>query len=221
MYGLAGAGAAATLGALVSLHPYQHLYFNFLVDRATPERLLARYDLDYWHISFRRALEFLLARYLDGPIRISHHSLDGHGYVNHNLLPAADRQRLKLAGRAGDFYIAKRHAPRFDSSVQPTPYAPVVYAQQVYGNPIVEVLAVDLAQVDGDTAASYRASHRALAAREPVIRDRFDVYLDERAVSWVRASCRPEDTASRFRLHVSRSPRRTCPRRSRASGSTT
>ena len=87
---LAGAGAVATLGALVALHPRQHLYFNFLVDRATPERLLVRYDLDYWKIAYRRALAFLLARYPDEPIRMQNRFV--RGYANRKLLPAADRQ---------------------------------------------------------------------------------------------------------------------------------
>ncbi len=123
------------------------------------------------------------------------------GYSNPLILPAADRQRFVPVNHAGDFYIADRRAPWLGGPVQPTPYAPVIYAQQVYGNPIVEVLAVDLAKADA-AAAPYRAAYRALAAREPVIRDRFDVYLDERAVSLVRDPCRPEDTAPRFLLHV-------------------
>ncbi len=197
--GLAGAGAAATLGALVALHPHQHLYFNFLVDRATPARLLVRYDLDYWQIAFRRALEFLFAQYPDAPIRVQQQFVEG--YVNRELLPAADRQRFVPVNHAGDFYITDRRAPWFGGPVLPPPYAPVIYSEKVYGNPIVEVLAVDLAKAAA-AAAPYRAAYRALAAREPVIRDRFDVYLDERAVSWVQAPCRLEDTAPRFLLYV-------------------
>ena len=108
-YGLAGAGA--TLAALVSLHPYQHLYFNFWVDRATPERLLVRYDLDYWQIAYRDALEFLLARYPDAPIRMQNQFV--RGYANRELLPAADRQRLEWVDHAGDFFITDRRAPKF------------------------------------------------------------------------------------------------------------
>ena len=187
------------LGALVSLHPYQHVYFNFLVDRATPERLLVRYDLDYWRIAYRRALEFLLAQYPDAPIRVRDQSRSG--YHNLRILPAADQQRF-VPVKHGDFYITDRRALWSGGPVLPAPYAPAIHAEKVYGNPLAEVLAVDLAQADAAVAAPYRAAYRALAARAPVIRDRFDVYLDARAVSWVQAPCRLEDTAPRFLLHL-------------------
>jgi hypothetical protein len=37
------------------LHPYQNTYFNFLAGRGV------RYDLDYWHLSYRQAIEFIKA----------------------------------------------------------------------------------------------------------------------------------------------------------------
>ncbi len=199
-YGLAGAGAGATLAALVSLHPYQHLYFNFLVDRATPERLLVRYDLDYWQIAYRDALEFLLARYPDDPIRMQNRF--GRGHANRKLLPATDRQRLEWVGHAGDFFISDRRNSLARGAVIPPVYAPVIHTEKAYGSTILDVAAVNLAWVDDATAAPYRAAYRALRAREPAVRDRFDVYLDADAVSWVQAPCQLEDTASRFLLHV-------------------
>ena len=51
-------------------------------------------------------------------------------------------------------------------------------------------------------AAAYRARYRAVTAGAPVVRDRFDVYLDEDAVSWVQAPCDPADTQPKFVLHV-------------------
>ena len=199
-YGLAGAGAGATLAALVSLHPYQHLYFNFLVDRATPERLRVRYDLDYWQIAHRDALEFLLARYPDDPIRMQNQFV--RGYANRAILPATDRQRLEWVDHTGDFYITDRRAPQFRGAMIPPVYAPVIHTEKAYGNTIFDVAAVNLAQVDDAAAAPYRAAYRALRAREPAVRDRFDVYLDADAVSWVQAPCRLEDTAPRFLLRV-------------------
>ena len=220
-YGLAGAGAAAMLGALISLHPYQHLYFNFLVDRATPEHLLFQYDLDYWRISLRNVLKFLLAQYPDAPIYVQSRYKNGR-----YLLPATDRQRLALADiggdfyidtmrelatadeypRAsaeyvGDFYIANR---RGDPGIAGTilPYAPIIHTQKAYGNTLALAAAVNLEKVDAATAAPYRATYRALTAREPVVRGPFDVYLDADAVSWIRDPCQPEDTDPRFLLYL-------------------
>ena len=197
-YGLAGLGAAATLGAMVALHPDQHLYFNFLEDRATPERLRARYDLDYWMVSSRRALEFLLARYPEGPLYIHM-----RGILNREILPAADRQRIVLvdAGRA-DFHITQHRAWWYGGPTAPPPYAPVIHAHKAYGSTVFAIAAVNLERAEAAAAVPYRAAYRALAARAPVVRDRFDVHVDEQAVRWVRTACGPADAASRFVLHV-------------------
>ena len=200
-YGLAGAGATAMLGALISMHPYQHLYFNFLVDRATPERLLFQYDLDYWNISFGNVLEFLLAHYPDEPIYAQ--SLLGQSHVHRHLLPATDRQRLALTNQAEDFYIANRRGdPWIAAAVLSPPYAPVIHTQTAYGNTLALAAAVNLEKVDAATAAPYRAAYRALTAREPVARGHFNVYLDADAVSWIRDPCQPEDTEPRFLLYL-------------------
>ncbi len=196
-YGLAGLGTAATLGAMVALHPDQHLYFNFLEDRATPERLRTRYDFDYWEISYRKALEFLLAQYPEGPLYI-----DARGSLNREILPAADRQRIRFvdAGHA-DFHITQYRAEGPSGPVAAAPYAPVLHAHKAYGNTVVAVTAVNLERAAA-RAAPYRAAYRALAARAPDVRARFDVHADARAVRWVRAPCAAADAAPRFVLHV-------------------
>ena len=56
----------------------------------------------------------------------------------------------------------------------------------------------------GDVTAAadvYREAYRAAAAREPVARSYFDLYLDGEALTWVRESCSPRDTRGRFFLH--------------------
>ena len=193
-YGLAGGAAAATLGAMVALHPDQHLYFNFLEDRATPERLRTRYDFDYWEVSYRKALEFLLAQYPEGPLYVH-----AQGSLNREILPATDRQRIALvdAGRA-DFHIAQYRA--WWQGVPP--YAPVIHTHKVYGNTVFAVTAANLERTAPAAAAPYRAAYRALSAGAPAVRARFDVYVDAQAVRWVRTPCGPADAASRFVLHV-------------------
>ena len=93
-YGLAIGGTGATLRA--AAHPRQHMYFNLLEERATPERLRIRYDLDcagaYWQV-----LEFLLAPYPEEPLYILSHKKEGA--QNRDMLPAAKRQRIELSER--------------------------------------------------------------------------------------------------------------------------
>jgi hypothetical protein len=57
--GLAG---GATLVDMVQLHPYQALYFNRLVAGGL-ERAIARYEGDYWCLSYKEGAEWLLRRY--------------------------------------------------------------------------------------------------------------------------------------------------------------
>ena len=211
--GLAGLGAAATLTAMVALHPDQHLYFNFLEDRVTPERLRTRYEFDYGTVSYRRALEFLLARYPEDIIYVHM-----RGMSNRKFLPAGDRQRIALAdaGRA-DFHITQHRAWWYGGPIAPPPYAPVIYAHKVYGNTVVAIVAVNLERAEA-AAEPYRTAYRALIAREPDVRDRFDVHVDEQAVRWVRAPCEVEDVTSRFVLHVTPREARDLPAYSRAAG---
>ena len=48
VYSGAAIAASAAAVSLILLHPYQGSYFNVLVDRTTPERLRAQYDIDAW-----------------------------------------------------------------------------------------------------------------------------------------------------------------------------
>ena len=209
----AGVGATATLAAMVALHPDQHLYFNFLEDRVTSERLRIRYDLDYWAVSSRRALEFLLAQYPEDIIYVHM-----RGNLNRKILSAADRQRIALtdAGRA-DFHITQHRAWWYGGPSAPPPYAPIIHARKVYGSTVFAIVAVNLERAEA-AAEPYRTAYRALAARVPDVRDRFDVHVDAQAVRWVRAPCVPEDAASRFVLYVTPREARDLPAYSRDAG---
>ncbi len=197
-YGVIGAGTVATLGAMALLHPYQHLYFNFMVDRATPERLRTQYDLDYWGTPHRDAFAFLLAQYPAMPLPIYQTA----GRPNRALLPASARPRIVYAARgAADFYITNLRR-RWVGPVLPRPYAPAIHTRTAYRNAVFVVAALNLDRVEAAAAAPYRAQYRAVTATAPAARGRFDVYLDDRAVSWVRETCRPADAEPKFILHV-------------------
>ena len=90
-YGLAIGGAGATLAAMVALHPYQSLYFNAFVDRATPEFLRTQYDMSGVDTD-RDLLEFLLARYPYAPRILT---LTRPPRWAARVLPAADRARFR------------------------------------------------------------------------------------------------------------------------------
>ena len=197
--------AAVPVGMAVDvarLHPHQATYFNFLVDRSTPERLRARYEMLYWGAEHREGLEVLLARHPDTTLHVD--AADrGRLSQNREILPAAARDRIVLAsgaGRAADFFIASARRPR---DPFPPPSLGVLYTRRIYGSTVLTVKAVDLSRADEATADHYRAVYRAAAAGEPLFRSAaFDLHLDGRMLTWVSASCRPEDTLQRFLLEV-------------------
>jgi hypothetical protein len=80
-----------------SVHPYQNVYFNFLAGKNLKER----FDLDYWGLSNRQALEFILSsdRRVIVPVWSNNFpKLD----VAMKSLPFEDRNRLKVVDQLAD-----------------------------------------------------------------------------------------------------------------------
>ena len=185
VYGLAAASLALTAWQSIQLHPYQNFYFNFLADRKSPDHLISYYDLDYWSLGNRQALEYLLERYPDTTIRAALPP------VNSLILPEERRQRLATAadGTApADFFITKQRIyrpPLSNAELLP----PVIQRLQVYRNTLTMVAALDLSLVDEATANSYRERYQAVVSGEPLARSEFDVYLQGRTLSLVKEPC--------------------------------
>ena len=196
---LAAAGLGGAVYAIASLHPHQQVYFNLLVNRAAPEELRQRYDMDYWRTAQLQGLEYLLERYPDATLNV----IGWHWTArNRLLLPAADRERIVLAEAwDADFRILS------DRNLRPMtePPGPAVYRRQVYGSVYLMVAAPRLVWGAGlrPGAEVYRAAYRRVtAAAGPAARADFDVYLHDGALYYVKESCRPEDAAPRIFLHL-------------------
>ncbi len=196
---LAAAALAGIAADMVRLHPHQAAYFNFLVDRWTPERLRTRYEMLYWGTEHREGLEYLLARHPGETLYVD--AGDAWWLWNNRaILPPAARDRIVRASEAGrtDFFIS---TTRQSGGSFPPPSLGVLYTRRVYGSTVLTVKAVDLSRVDEATAAPARAAYRAAAAGEPLFRSAaFDLHLDGRTLTWVSESCRPEDTWQTFFL---------------------
>ena len=206
VHGLAVAGLAGVVIEMVGLHPYQHLYFNRLVDRNTPEYLRGQYGMDYWRTVYREGLEYLLQHYPALPISLVPDHPNGHPYtMNRAILPKADRRRIIFADgveeEEGDFSLNSRAfrgwRERYDR-----PFMPIVYTRQVYNNTILTVSASDPALVDEATAERYQQLYRTTTDRPPLLRSAFDLYLEGSTLTWVKAPCRPADVRGRFVVYV-------------------
>jgi len=96
---LVAAALLYTAGQMVWLHPFEHVYFNIFAGRKNLER---RYELDYWCLSYRQGLEWIV-RHDDRPqirVNFSCSFCDVPGALNRLLLPIADRQRIAVENDA-------------------------------------------------------------------------------------------------------------------------
>jgi 4-amino-4-deoxy-L-arabinose transferase-like glycosyltransferase len=98
-------GIAATLIAtniamvgwfMIRNHPYEHVYFNRIGGRDLAQ-IKRRFEMDYWGLSYRKALEQLMARDRGNPVAIYHENA-GLLAVNGYILAPADQARILPAG---------------------------------------------------------------------------------------------------------------------------
>ena len=191
MYGLVGAGLGLVILQMAQIHPQQQVYFNFLVDRTTPEHLRTRYEMDYWRLAGRQVLEYLLNRHPGETVYVR----GGQPWpLAAEILPAAARQRLVFNSTAVDpDYILADAANESVSRI---------YAHRVYNNTLLSVNGVDTARMDATAANYYRESYQAAIAREPIIRADYAVYRNGRTLTLVRENCPPGALAGRFSAKV-------------------
>ena len=183
VYGLAGLGLGLTLFQMVQIHPLQYSYFNFLVDRTTPERLRTQYEMDYWQLGSTPALQYLLERHPD-------ETLVARTERRHrNILPPADRPRLQVAagGRNADYDLIYHQDPS-----QPDLAFNSVYRRQLYNNTIITVRPLDAARMTDTALAAYREIYRQALAGDPIIRADYDVYLEDNRLTFVQENCPPD-----------------------------
>ena len=199
VYGAIIAVLTNAVYTLVSLHPHQQVYFNFLVNRAAPNELAQQYDLIYWEAERRQALEYLLERYSDAALYVLN---DAAAFHNRAILPAAERERIVLSdGWTADFHIRSGQ----DKTYQATAPEPVIYERRAYGSAYLTITAPRLVWGAGlqPGADVYRAAYQAISATEtPAAQAHFDIYIRDRVLYYVKENCAPADAEREFILHL-------------------
>ena len=189
--GLAGAGLGLTGLQMMQLHPYQQVYFNFLVDRETPGYLGTQYDLDYWGLSPYEGLQYLLTAYPEQPIKVD--------YVvgDREILPAADRERIwVVAAEDAEFHIGFQRRLTLDgSSLRPLPES-ALYTRRIY-NSIVMVVARY-----ADRRRQWEGEYQSVKAGELLASSKFDLYRQGNTLTYVKEPCEYLDQIGRFSLDV-------------------
>ncbi|OGX82926.1 hypothetical protein [Hymenobacter glacialis] len=131
---LLAAGVAHTAVRQVADHPHQYAYFSFLPGPVAGQL----FERDYWGISARQGLTWVLAHDPRATVAISD-TLYYRDFLGNNsqLLPAADRARIRLVPhyRAAYFIGMYRwHPADYDAS-----YGTAVHEIRVAGLPILTV----------------------------------------------------------------------------------
>ena len=201
MYGAFVIGCAVAVASMFSIHPHQHIYFNFLVDRTTPDNLRTQYDIDYWGATFREGYEHLLERHPSAPIHTLT-SVHGGGVMNWEILAEKERERVILDGGSSDFYITNYQSIEPVESARRDITAPLVYSRVIYGSRALGVAAVDLSLVDDAIAARYREMYRAAVSSKPAASSDWDIYVDNGTLLYIKESCTTSDFDIPFFLHA-------------------
>lgn len=106
---------AATGYFMIRWHPYQHIYFNRLAGTDAGDARF-RYELDYWGLSYREALEKLLDQNPADTLLV--YTRNNPGYLNSFILPDHERRRIQYTGE-GDcaFYITNFRSDTSDHQI--------------------------------------------------------------------------------------------------------
>ena len=187
VYGLTAAGLGLALLQIIQLHPLQHLYFNFLVDRTTPEYLRTQYSMGYGELAWAAAAQRVLKSY-PGETLVAR---TGHWW-GFALLPPGDRARLRPhPGGKGQADYHLFDAPAAD-------YAPpdaVFNAgyRRLYNNTIIDLRPLDSSRMADRAVAAYGEIYRQAVDGEPIIRADYNVYRQGQRLTFVKENC-PADS---------------------------
>lgn len=94
----------STMTFIIKNHPFQNVYFNFIAGKNIKDK----FDLDYWGLSYRQALEFIIAN--DSSEFINIKVDESPGVINSMMLPLKDRKKIRYVENMED---AKYYATFF------------------------------------------------------------------------------------------------------------
>ena len=199
VYMAGGVGAVAGIASMALIHPYEHAYFNFFVDRTTPERLRTQYEVSHWGTAGLDGLRFLLHDHPTGALVI----FDGAIRKSAQLLPESDVRWVINSDDSAGFYMASSlPAWRLGMAVSPS-HVPVRHTRKIYGNTLYWIATL---QIDDEAAAPYQSLRDRLALSTPVASSFFDIYADGNSLVYIKEQCVADDIRSPIFLHIHPKP---------------
>ncbi len=122
---------ASVIITMVEIHPFQNVYFNMLAGN----NIRQKYELDYWGLSYKQGLEYILAHDKSNQINIA--AENSPGFLNFNIIPAEERKRLV---RNNNINTADYFLSNFRNHPQDYNFGTSVFQINAGGEKIMEVL---------------------------------------------------------------------------------
>jgi hypothetical protein len=106
IYLLVVVGLSGSLVSIIRMHPYEYVYFNTTA-RKVFRPIDEKFDMDYWGISYRQGLEYILATDKRKE-NIKVNIYNAPGYRNLECLPPAERSRFTAMDdmEDADYYLS-------------------------------------------------------------------------------------------------------------------
>ena len=169
-YGLATAALGLTILQMAQIHPFQDIYFNFLVDRTTLERLRTQYRMVSFNVGRPQLALAYLRELHPGETLAIRGSLSILGDQD---FPAADYAVFSV-GDGGHPDLAFNALP----------------VGRIYNNTVLAVKPLTAARMTPAAIAAYREIQRQALAGPPIIRSpAYNVYLRDRTLTFIRENC--------------------------------
>jgi hypothetical protein len=126
-------GLAEPIWFIAHYHPHENVYFNVLA--GNPTSLRERFELDYWGLSYKQAIDYILAHDPRSVIKIAVANPPGLDYINGGLA-ASQKSRLVPVKDPGvaDYFVSE-----FRWHPEDYPYPDEYYAIDVRGTTIMSV----------------------------------------------------------------------------------
>jgi hypothetical protein len=127
------AGLAEPIWFMVRYHPHENVYFNAFA--GDPSTLRKRFELDYWGLSYKQAVDFILANDPGNDIKIFVANPPGQDYINSGL-PLDQKSRLIIMNDPvnADYFVSE-----FRWHPADYPYPDEYYSISIRGTKIMVV----------------------------------------------------------------------------------
>lgn len=141
LWAICGLQVVMVVVVLIRIHPYQNLYFNSFVSH-DENYLKDNYEQDYWGLSNKDALEWIVTHSDKEEINIYSHIYHHTFETNYRFLPEDKRRRLRevMDEQQADYIIELYRTYPFQYPNDRLPGSEIAYEVRVQNSPVLRVI---------------------------------------------------------------------------------